>query len=228
MLFATAVAFYYQKIYGTLSLGFFGILVVSYIFKDRMKALAQARLQSWLSRNLFDQSTDIRDPYDGQPIGTCREAVGFVPEARVDPLVSKLRNREHLTEIENTWRAEKVIHYVKDITLSSRRFVKHHTRKTGITDIVRFNLRNFLLKMDEPETELATLKGGRSVSVRGARVYHVNLVLRLLSETETRYERIRLVLNRDGIQRIEPVASHCAPGKKSGDSLLLFNSRARE
>ncbi|MBK8574281.1 MAG: hypothetical protein IPN90_00915 [Elusimicrobia bacterium] len=215
MLFATAVAFYYQKVYGTLSMGFFVILVLSYMLKDRMKAISQARVQSWLSKNVYDQSTSIYDPLTGKKMGVCREAVGFVPEKRVDPVALQLRNRDHITEIENTWRAEKVIHYTKDITLYPNQFLKFHKRKTGITDIVRFNLRNFLLKMDEPVKPLYALKDGRSERIPGARVYHVNVILRFTSKRETRYERIRLVLNRDGIKRIEPVRAESAPGKMS-------------
>ncbi|MBL0058157.1 MAG: hypothetical protein IPP35_03405 [Elusimicrobia bacterium] len=215
MLFATTVAFYYQRLYGTLSFGFFISLIVVYMFKDRMKALSQARLQHWLAKNVYDQSTAIFDPLTQDKIGICREAVGFVPEKRVDPLAMNLRNRDHITEIENTWRAEKVIHYTKEITLFSNRFLKVHKRKTGITDILRFNLRSFLSKMDEPVKDLFVLKDGKSVQIPGARVYHVNVVLRFTSETETRYERIRLVLNRDGIKRIEPVAVERAPGRES-------------
>ena len=213
MLFATAVAFYYQKVYGTLSFGFFVILVVSYMLKDRMKALSQARLQNWLSKNVYDQSTSIYDPLTGKKMGVCREAVGFIPEKRVDPVALQLRNRDHITEIENTWRAEKVIHYTKDITLYPNQFLKFHKRKTGITDIVRFNLRNFLLKMDEPVKPLYALKKDHSEKIPGARVYHVNVILRFTSKRETRYERIRLVLNRDGIKRIEPVSADSAPGR---------------
>ena len=215
MLFATAVAFYYQRVYGTLSMGFFVILVVSYMLKDRMKALSQARLQSWLSKNVYDQSTSIFDPFTRTKMGVCREAVGFVPEKRVDPVALQLRNRDHITEIEDTWRAEKVIHYTKDITLYPNRFLKFHKRKTGITDIVRFNLRTFLLKMDEPIKRLYALKNDHSEKIPGARVYHVNVILRFTSKRETRYERIRLVLNRDGIKRIEPVGAESAPGKSS-------------
>jgi hypothetical protein len=215
MLFATSVAFYYQKVYGTLSMGFFIILIVSYMLKDRMKALSQARVQNWLSKNVYDQSTSIYDPLTGRKMGVCREAVGFIPEKRVDPLAMQLRNRDHITEIENTWRAEKVIHYTKDITLFPNQFLKYHKRKTGVTDIVRFNLRNFLQKMDEPVKSLYALKKGRSERIPGSRVYHVNVVIRFTSKRETHYERIRLVLNRDGIKRLEPLGAERAPGRKS-------------
>ncbi len=217
MVFATAVAFFYQQTFGTLSLGFFGVLVVSYMFKDRLKAAIQGRLQRRLARHLFDQATDIYDPFNGKKIGVCREAVGFVRESKVDPRVLHLRSRDHITEIENTWRSEKVLHYLKDITLLSRRFWGNHSRKSGLTDIVRFNLRNFLLKMDEPVMDLFVLKNGRSETVRGTRVYHVNIVIKFVSEESTRYERLRLVLNREGIKRIEPVASDLVVGEDPED-----------
>jgi hypothetical protein len=207
MLFATAIAFYYQHTYGTLSLSFFAALVVSYMFKDRLKATVQQALQRRLARHLFDQATNIYDPFLRNKIGVCREAVGFVPERRLDPQVLRLRNRDHITEIENTWRQEKVLHYVKEITLFHQDFWKSQTRKSGLTDILRFNLRNFLLKMDEPQAELFFLKDGRSVAARGARVYHVNMVIKFLSRESIRYERIRLVLNREGIKAIQLVVS---------------------
>jgi hypothetical protein len=222
MLFATTIAFYYQRVFGTLSLGFLWILVVSYMFKDRLKALTQSWLHGWLSKRLYDQTTRLRDPIDQKTIGTCREAVSFAREKSVDPIVLKLRDRDHITEIENTWRAEKVIHYTRDIALYSERFLKTHSRKGGITDIVRFNLRNFLVKMDEPEVTLRRLSKGKVDQVRGTRVYHVNIVLRFASPEETRYERIRLVLNRDGIKRVETVSSERTEGRAPGYSSPLI------
>jgi hypothetical protein len=148
--------------------------------------------------------------------------VSFAREKSVDPVVLKLRDRDHITEIENTWRAEKVIHYTRDIALYSERFLKTHSRKGGITDIVRFNLRNFLVKMDEPEVTLRRLSKGKVDQVRGTRVYHVNIVLRFASPEETRYERIRLVLNRDGIKRVETVSSERTEGRAPGYSSPLI------
>lgn len=211
MLFATSVAFYYQRVYGTLSLGFSAVLVISYMFKDRLKAAIQQALQRRLAKHLFDQATNIYDPFLRNKIGVCREAVGFVPERRVDPRVLRLRDRDHITEIENTWRQEKVLHYVKEITLFHQDFWKNQSRKSGLTDIVRFNLRNFLLKMDEPVVELFCLKDGKSVPTYGARVYHVNMVIKFVSAESIRYERIRLVLNREGIKNIQLVVSETVP-----------------
>jgi hypothetical protein len=126
-----------------------------------------------------------------------------------------LRHRDHITEIENTWRAEKVFHYVKEIALFSGK-LDRRSRKTALTDIARFHLRSFLLKMDEPRAELFVLRGDRSEAVPAARVYHVNLVIKFTDADRVRYERVRLVLDQDGIKRLEPVRGETIlpPSKK--------------
>jgi len=208
MLFATAVAFYYQRIYGTLSLGFFAALVVSYMFKDRIKALLQNALHHLLSRTLPDQTIRIRSRQDGRRIGTCSESVQFVEETHIDPEVRRLRNRAHLTEIENDYRAEKVLYYLKRITLVPVRFGGPGRRKQALTDILRFSVEPFLRRMDEPETRLKTIRDGCPVEVPARRVYHVNVVFKLVTpRRRILYERIRLVLDQNGIRRVEPVSS---------------------
>ncbi len=206
MLFATSVAFFYQRIYGTLSLSFFIALVVSYMFKDRIKALIQSYFQRVLSKNLYDQSSNIRNPFTNKVIGICREMMHFMPESSLDPMVNRLRNRDHITEIENNWRSERIIHYVKEIILKPHAHGSDTSRKTAVTDIVRFNVHNFLRKMDEPSIPLYFLKDDRSHTVKGTRVYHINLIVKSTSQSHIFYERIRLVLTRQGIKRIEPVS----------------------
>jgi hypothetical protein len=67
--------------------------------------------------------------------------------------------------------------------------------------------------MDEPEKEILVLDGGRSKTVVGTRVYHLNLVIKFTDQFRIRYDRVRLVLDRNGIKRVEPVSgeSHELP-----------------
>lgn len=211
MLFAAGVAFYYQKRSGAFSTTFFMALVISYMFKDRIKAFSQNYFQKILARRLFDQQTDIVDPFLGAKIGVCREIVQFREEKDIDAHVVQLRNRDHITEIENDWRSERVIYYVKEIVLKPAELLKHQSRKTAVTDIMRFSIRNFLWKMDEPQSELFYLKGDRSEIIQGHRVYHVNIIVKFTSSASVRYERIRLILTRNGIKHIEPVLSEVLP-----------------
>lgn len=213
MVFASGIAYYYQKTYGTLSLYFFIALVISYMFKDRIKAMAQSYFLRLRSDRVMDLATDLFDPFSRERIGECRELVHFVPESKVDPVVTRLRDRDHITEIENAWRSEKVMHYLKEIELYPRR-LNEHSRKTGLTDIARFDLRRFLLKMDEPRREVFLLKGERSETVPATRVYHVNMIIKFTDSEKIRYERVRMVLDQDGIKRLEPVRGEVVPLKK--------------
>jgi hypothetical protein len=219
MVFAASVALYYQKKYGAVSLSFFAALVVSYMFKDRIKAFFQHYFEVLLSKRLFDQQTTLHDPFTGARLGLCRESARFVPEDGVDPRVLSLRDRDHITEIENDFRAERVISYVKEISLRPRSAGQTESRKTALTDITRFNVRSFLLKMDQPQAEIFRLNGGRSEVASGRRVYHVNLVIKFSSGGESRYERARLVLTRDGIKRVEAAGREIvAPPPARGES----------
>ncbi len=211
MLFAAGVAFYYQQKSGAFSMTFFMALVISYMFKDRIKAFFQNYFQKILARRLFDQQTDIIDPFLGAKIGVCREIVQFREEKNIDARIVQLRNRDHITEVENDWRSERVIYYVKEIVLKPEELFRHQSRKTAVTDIMRFNIRNFLWKMDEPQSKLFYLKGDRSEIIQGRRVYHVNIIVKFTSSASVRYERIRLVLTRNGIKNIEPVLSETLP-----------------
>ncbi|HOW28158.1 MAG TPA: hypothetical protein PK876_06625 [Elusimicrobiota bacterium] len=205
MVFATSIAFYYQRIYGNLSLSFFIALVISYMFKDRIKALTQNYFLQKLSRHLFDHHIDIFDHFNGEKIGRCRESVQFVKESMVDTRILRLRNRDHITEIENGWQKEKILYYVKETTLNPGDVMRNQSRKSAVTDICRFNIRNFLRKMDDPRTTLFRLEGEGCQEVQGTRVYHINIVVKFAVSSRVRYERVRLVLSRDGIKRIEPV-----------------------
>lgn len=210
MVFYTAIAFYSQKVYGTLSLAFFVAVVVGYMFRDRIKAVAEAYFLRFRSDRVMDLATDLFDPATGEKIGECRELVHFVSESKVDPHVVRLRNREHITEIENTWRSENVLHYVKEIDLYPRRFDPRSRKKT-VMDITRLHLRNFLQRMDQDRREAFILKDGRSETVPAVRVYHVNMVVKFTGGGRTRYERVRLVLTRAGIKRLEPVCGEVRP-----------------
>lgn len=212
MVFASAIAFYTQKVYGALSTTFFAALVVSYMFKDRLKALAQSTFLRLRSERIMDLATDVFDPFSKEKIGECRELAHFISENQGDPRVKALRERDHITEIENTWRTETVLHYVKEIALYPRKF-NAQSRKTALTDITRLNLRNFLLKMDEPHREVFMLKDGASVTVPASRVYHINMVVKFTDDENVRYERVRLVLTQDGIKRLEPVRGEIHPVK---------------
>ncbi len=207
MVFATLIAFLAQQRFGNFTLPLFVALVVGYVFKDRIKELTKIYLEKWLSRRVSDTKTSFFDQ-DGNRMGVCREMVRFVSADQVPENILTLRNKDHLTEIANFWQSEKIIQYRKNVTLL-RKPLQHANpgyKTTAVNDIIRYNVRRLLLNMDEPEKELLALeKDGSVVAVAGARVYKINLLLRLTGGKNEQFIRFRLVLDRNGIRRMEKV-----------------------
>ena len=81
MVFATAAAFFAHVHYDNWTSTFFVILVISYMFKDRIKALTQDYLKSRGQRLFFDFRNTIRSQVTGKPLGVQLESFGFVPSA---------------------------------------------------------------------------------------------------------------------------------------------------
>ncbi len=121
----------------------------------------------------------------------------------------QIRNRDHITEIENGWMGEKIAVYMENVNLFSKKLIdiyKDYTME-GINNIMRFDVSKFLHKMDNPKKSLYVLDEQGHREVHGKRVYHLNLVIKYSSKHDTTYKRFRIVLNRDGIRRIEEIFS---------------------
>ena len=207
MLFATVVLFLSQSVYGPLSLPVFAALVIGYMFKDRIKELLRVYFSKKISNVLFDHKTRIYNN-PRQPIGHCRESFDFIDEAKVPQRIMKIRDRDHITEIESDWMSESVLRYRKRIKLSSRAISAAYRDidTDGINDIMRFSVAGFTRRMGDPRKELFVLDEDDYRKVKAERVYHLNMILRYGGAEGIRYKRFRIVLNRRKIKRIETVS----------------------
>lgn len=206
MVFATLVAFFAQIKFGNFTLPLFTFLVLGYIFKDRIKELSRGYFIKKLSKTRFDHKTNIYSD-ERCKIGVCKEAVSFIRESELPGQIKRIRKKDHMTEIENRWRDERIIFYRKQVNLFSGRLksVYKEFNIEGVNDILRFNVNRFLAKMDNPSRKIYTLKGDEVHILSGDRVYHFNLIIKITMEMKTIYKRVRIILNRNGIKRIEEI-----------------------
>ncbi len=207
MLFATVVLFASQSVYGPLSLPVFAALVIGYMFKDRIKELLRVYFSKKITNVLFDHKTRIySNPH--QLVGHCRESFDFIDEAKIPDHIMKIRDRDHITEIESDWMSESVLRYRKRIKLSSQAIssVYHDIKTDGINDIMRFSVAGFTHRMGDPRKELFVLDEDDYHKVKAERVYHLNMILRYGGAERVRYKRFRIILNRRKIKRIETVS----------------------
>ena len=206
MLFATTVAFVSQSIYGNLTLPFFVALVVSYIFKDRIKDLLRFYLSRNMTRSIFDYKTQLYN-VTRHVVGVCRESFEFIRKQKLAPEIREIRDSDHITEIENGWVGEQTFLYRKRIRFHPdwKGSIFSEYEIDGVNDIMRFNIQDFLRKMDDPNKELFVMNDEGYHRVTGTRVYHINLIIKLIGNKHQSYTRYRVILNRKGIKRIEKV-----------------------
>ncbi len=206
MIFATGIAFYTQQEYGNFTMPFFIALVVGYMFKDRIKELTRVYFSGKYRKRHFDHKTQI---FSGkrQSIGYCKESFNFIDEENISYRIMKRRNRSHLTEIENNWIGEKVILYRKKIKLYSKKIKTVYKEYTisGINDIARINISQFLEKMTNPEMPMYFIENEEYKKIYGSKVYHLNLILNFKTADREFFRRYRIILNRNGIKRIQRI-----------------------
>lgn len=212
MIFATVVAFYFQSIYGNFTLPVFVALVVGYMFKDRIKEAGRALLTGTLHARLYDRRINIKTLDGKYKLAVLREKITFMKEGELPQGVRSARQKDPFADLDNDREGETIICHTKDIVLQADLFRKAFgglPKISGLNDIIRYDIHPYLRKMDDPVEKQLFLDNGQLKSIGTHKVYHVNFVSRYTSirpQYEKLYERMRLVLNRDGIKRIERIS----------------------
>jgi rRNA processing protein Gar1 len=201
MVFATSVAFVSQMIYGNLTLPFFIALIISYMFKDRIKELVRIYLNKKQHKFVQDYKTNIYDQ-QSEKIGYLKESFGFVKHKHIPAAILTARNSMRVTEITNRTLGEKIILHRNRVKIFSRK-VKSLQDFSGTTEILRINISDFTKNMDDPKKDVfvKTKKGFKRGSAK--RSYHLNMILNYSDQDEERIKLYKLIVNRNGIQRIE-------------------------
>ncbi|PKM97471.1 MAG: hypothetical protein CVU79_08130 [Elusimicrobia bacterium HGW-Elusimicrobia-3] len=212
MLFAVLVTLFFQQRYAMNSLPFVLAVVISYIFKDRIKDWLKLLFSRSLTRWISDRKIAILDSAGGGRIGLLKEGSTFIPGRDVPPDISRLRRIDNITSVDEEGKPERVFKYKKEIQLYPDVIMRSHKRRRDLNDIMRFNIRELVEQADDasvdyPYVDPAT---GELRSAACARVYHLNLILKYTyfdreARENVHYDRIRIVLNKEGIVRLEEV-----------------------
>ena len=212
MLFAVLATIYAQNRYTMNSVPFVLVIVGSYVFKDRIKDWLKLLFSRNLTRWFSDREIKILDPENLKKIGVLKEAFAFIAEAAVPPDIARLRKIDNITSIDEDGKPERVFKYKKDIILYPKRILETHGRRKDLNDIMRFNIKDFITQADDSRVDYPHIDPdtGRILTVPCARVYHVNLIIKYIyadaqGQEKINYDRIRIVLNKEGLVRLEEV-----------------------
>ena len=201
MVFATLVSFAFQQTYGNFTLPFFIALVISYMFKDRIKDLIRNYFSDNLNSRFYDYLTTIR--VNNIVVGRVKDGFDFVQPDDVSRHVSEKRGRKSPLVI-NKGVDEQVIQYRKYVRLNQNAIKQISDYPVpGINNIFRYNLSFFMRKMDNPQTTLYVNDGmAEAHNTLADKVYYLNFIIQCKYEDQVEYKRYRIRLSRSGIRDI--------------------------
>jgi hypothetical protein len=215
MTWATFLSFWAQSRFVKYSFPLFMVMVVSYMFKDRIKETSRGMSVKFLERKLYDRRILIADPAGGE-LGVCREKMEYVSPSSLPADAREIRRRDvdPTARIAEEELSETIFRYKKEIVLNARKLAGR-TGGGGLTDIIRFQIARLLRDMDEPDQEIEyiDLQTRAHEPIRAVKTYHVDVVFRFHTRPDAPPQTTltRLILDRNGIKRIERIE----PGKAS-------------
>jgi len=206
MVFSTGIAFYYQQLYGNFTLPFFIILVVGYMFKDRIKSFIGLLFISKASSFFYDFKVKIKDP-ESNRIGIIKENFTFVPYKNLGKKVKLHRSKNRILDGDYDLSGEQIVQYKKKIVIYPKKFGKEISddRLNSLADITRINFYRFIPQMDDPKKKYSILKKGKIIKRVGNKIYHINVIQKFYTEKGITFKRFVVIMTRKGIKRIESV-----------------------
>lgn len=197
--------------------------VVAYIFKDRIKELSREFFYAQLKHKLPDYEFEmVLDHYHREhqclehvKVGRARQMMRFLSRDVLPPEIQYIRDMGHRTVLDPE-RHEHILHFSQTLDVDTHTMARQTEQVQRLHNILRFNVSAFLEKLDNPDKTLRYYDVNNGLAIiKAPKVYHVNVVFRYSSKREDpsedrnpkhyEFERIRLILDKSGIQRIEPI-----------------------
>lgn len=192
--------------------------VTLYVLRDRLKDKFRAVFTSKLSKVLPEAEQSLTA--DGYGIGRVREWFTRHKCKELDPSILKLRRRDDLCEAERHL-PEEVLQFGQQFDLEPC-ITSYGDFQRTVQQVLRVNIERFLKHLDDAYKTIGVLDGdGELRQVRSHRVYHFHVAVRMsrgpllpwwrkvgrnpLSATGVMDHIYRVVVDKNGIDRVEPV-----------------------
>ncbi|SDR79540.1 hypothetical protein SAMN05216503_0936 [Polaribacter sp. KT25b] len=207
MIFSTGIAFYYQQVYGNFTLPFFIALVVGYMLKDRIKGFFGSLFMSKSNNLFYNYKINITNSL-GKRVGSIKEVFSFAPYKKLNEKIKKYRQIDLIVKSDSESLNEHVIQYKKKIEIYPEKFGNDlpDEKIIGLTDSTRLNFHRFIQYMDNPKKEYILIKKGEVYNKIANKIYHINIIQKYYTEEGIEFNRYRVIMNRNGIRRIEKIS----------------------
>lgn len=186
------------------------VVILAYAGKDRIKATLQNVFASWVAKHLPDRLWKLRSAGSDRVLGTIKERSAFVGKSEIPKPVLATRNSTRQHELEEHARPEEVLWHQKVCRVDADAMRATDGRYAALTEVFRLDLRRWLAHTDDPKQRIvfADPDDAHVYAANAPRVYNLAIVYRLrrAGDESPPWKRIRVIVSRKGIQRIEHVS----------------------
>ena len=200
---------------------FFAIGVLAYVAKDRIKDLSREYFFKKFVRHLPDHefhvsfgSLNALGNPQKTDVGYVSQSMEFYARPSIPEDILYIRDLESHFDLEPE-RQDESFHFQRNFRFTPLFSGVDPHGTAMVKEVLRFDISDYLSKMSDPNRRFSYWEEEKGIQhVDAPRVYHLNLVLkytvtRILSngssKVRTEYERVRLVLNKQGIVRVDSV-----------------------
>lgn len=203
MIFATAVAFYYNKVFGNFTIRFFFVLVISYMFKDRIKEWFRSFFSNILHKQVLDHRFSLYDD-NNKKIGRSLDGFSFVPRRNLDEGILKFRDSIDGEIISLVNSNEKVMKFTRRNKIKAKSFLKtfKNIKLRGVNDIIRFNFSPILLRLEDTRIPIYVHKKGKVKIVYTDKQIPIHIITAIKFGSDINYQHYKVIINKHGIQQL--------------------------
>lgn len=206
MVFATAIAFYYNKVFGNFTIRFFFVLVVSYMFKDRIKEWFRSFFSTILHKQVLDHRFNLYDD-NKKKIGSSLDGFSFVPRRNLNEEILNIRDALNDEVVLYTNNIEKVMKFTRRNKIKARSFLKtfKEIKLRGVNDIIRFNFSPIILRLEDTRTPIYVHKKGKVKIVYTEKQIPIHIITAVKFDDDIKYQHYKVSINKHGIQQLNTV-----------------------
>ncbi len=204
MTFAVLASLYAQRVFSQNTLPWALIIILAYVFKDRIKEVTREVLGRGIPKLIADNITRYQDPITNERVGNAKERIDFLRLKDVPRTIRDMRYKIP-NPFRNLMPEEDIIFYSREITANSRKLKQSHSRLEAINEIIRIRLDKWFKEMDDQEDLFHSIVDGKVIVFEGKKVYHLHLVVGLGEKKDRGNNELfhyEIVVSKTGVQRI--------------------------
>jgi hypothetical protein len=204
MTFAVLASLYAQRVFSQNTLPWVLVIVLAYVFKDRIKEILREVMGRGLPKLVADHITRFRDPVTDEKIGNVKERIEFLRMRDIPARVKDMRTKRP-NPFRDLLPEEDVIYYSRNILINSRKLQRNHSRLEAINEIIRIRLDKWFKETDDPEDPFLSIDSGEVKIFEGKKVYHLHLIIELSAKSDSGSDKLfhyEVIFSKKGILRI--------------------------